>query len=168
MMAYRIFFIVLLTFLYGCQPKSKTAQRTALETTDIQFTKEGELTFVDSLANKRLQLDIEVAQSEYDQQTGLMYRKTMEANQGMLFVYPDQRPRPNFYMKNTYIALDLIYLNSNEEVVDIHENAKPLDERSLPSDEPAQYVLEVNAGFVQKHHIVRGDKVQIKIFNQEH
>lgn len=167
-MAYKIGFFVLFIFLCGCEHKSKTAQRTTLETKDIQFTKEGELTFVDSLETKRVRVDIEVAQSEYEQQTGLMYRKTMEPFQGMLFVYPDERPRPNFYMKNTYIALDLIYIDASQKVVDIHEDAKPLDERSLPSNAPAQYVLEVNAGFAKKHGIVPGDQVQIGINNPEH
>lgn len=166
-MAYKIGFFVLFIFLCGCERTSKTAQRTTLETREIPFTKEGELTFVDSLGTQRIRLDIEVAQSEYEQQTGLMYRKTLEPDQGMLFVYPDERPRPNFYMKNTYIALDLIYLAANQKVVDIHENAQPLDERSLPSNAPAQYVLEVPAGFVEQHGIVPGDPVQIDIFGQK-
>ncbi len=166
-MVYKIGFFVLFIFLWGCEHKSKTAQRTALDTEDIRFTKEGELTFVDSLEKQRVRLDIEVAQSEYEQQTGLMYRKTLAPDQGMLFVYPDERPRPNFYMKNTYIALDLIYLDASQKVVDIQENAQPLDERSLPSDAPAQYVLEVRSGFVEQYHVVLGDQVQIEIFDPE-
>src|SRR5699024_5158799 len=118
-----------------------------------------ELQFLDEEENTIQEIDIEVAESEYAQETGLMHRKSMEEKQGMLFVYDDEKPRPNFYMKNTYISLDLIYINKNLVIVDINERAKPLDETTLSSDAPAQYVLEVCGGMVEKWNLKKGDKV---------
>jgi uncharacterized protein len=64
-----------------------------------------------------------------------------------------------FYMKNTYIPLDIIYLDKDNVIVSIQENAKPLDETSLPSGVPAQYVLEINGGLSQQWSIAVGDKM---------
>ncbi|WP_417888824.1 DUF192 domain-containing protein [Xanthomarina gelatinilytica] len=131
-----------------------------IKTTEVPFTKEGELTLfkatTDSLVSK---LDIEIADSEYDTQTGLMYRNSMKEHQGMLFVFPDERPR-SFYMKNTRFALDIIYLDQSKTIVSFQENAQPLNESSLPSHVPAMYVLEVNAGLVSKWRLEVGDKME--------
>ena len=105
----------------GC--KDKTPQ--SIETPEIAFSKEGELHFVEKEGDTLAVFAIEVATTDYEQQTGLMYRTSMEKNQGMLFVYPDERPRRGFYMKNTYIALDLIYIDSKNNIVDFNENAEP-------------------------------------------
>ena len=90
-------------------------------------------------------LDIEIADDEYQTQTGLMYRKSMNTNEGMLFIFKDEAPRA-FYMKNTQFALDIIFINSNKKVVSIQKNAQPLNLKPLASEGEAQYVLEVNAG----------------------
>lgn len=157
-----MFVILVLSVLLGCQSKtSKTSEHSSLKTEEVSFRKDGELHILNKEGGERANFSIEVAESEYQQETGLMYRKEMEKNQGMLFVYSDERPRPNFYMKNTYIALDLLYIDADKEIVDINENAQPLDESSLPSDAPAQYVLEVNAGVVREKGIRIGDKIEI-------
>jgi uncharacterized membrane protein (UPF0127 family) len=118
----------------------------------IEFTKEGELFFMKENDTITV-IDIEYARTDYEQQTGLMHRDDMGMDQGMLFVYEDERPRPTFYMKNTKIALDLIYINAEKRVVEINRNAKPLDETSIRAQQPAQYVLEVKAGFADKFNI---------------
>jgi len=127
--------------------------------TTLTFQKEGELTLTkgtnDSLLAK---LDIEIAKSEYDMQTGLMYRNSMKENQGMLFVFQDLRER-SFYMKNTRIPLDMVFLDHNKTIVSFQENAKPLDETSLPSNAVAQFVLEINAGLSEKWQLEVGDKM---------
>jgi len=127
---------------------------------EITFKKEGELTLykstVDTIISK---LDIEIADTDYDVQTGLMYRNSMAENQGMLFVFPTMRER-FFYMKNTRIPLDLIYLDNNKLIVSFQENASPLNESSLPSKVPAQYVLEVNAGLAEKWLLEIGDRME--------
>ncbi|MGY0391915.1 DUF192 domain-containing protein [Bizionia sp. KMM 8389] len=125
----------------------------------VSFKKEGELTLLkqanDSVIAK---LDIEIADNEFETQTGLMYRESMKTNRGMLFIFPNEQPR-SFYMKNTRIPLDLIYLDSQKTIVSFQENAQPFDESSLPSYEAAKYVLEVNSGLVAKWQLAVGDKM---------
>lgn len=90
-----------------------------------------------------------------------MYRErgSMLDSQGMLFIYPDEAPR-SFYMKNTYIPLDILFFSSDSIAVSFQENTIPEDENSLPSGEPAQYILEINAGLVEKWGIETGDKIK--------
>ncbi len=90
-------------------------------------------------------VDSELALTSSEQQLGLMYRKEMTERSGMLFVFPDEKPR-SFWMKNTYLELDIIYLSKDLEVVSIVERAVPLTETPRPSGAPAMYVLEVKAG----------------------
>ncbi len=122
------------------------------------FHKEGELTFADSLNNQKTKIDIEIADTDYDRQLGLMKRVSMEEKQGMLFIFPDDAMQ-SFWMRNTLISLDMIFINSNKQIVTIHKNTKVLSDQSYPSTAPARYVLEVNAGFTDKHKINVGDKI---------
>ena len=82
----------------------------------------------------------------------------MDENQGMLFIFDDSSPR-YFWMKNTYISLDIIYIDENFRIVSIQKTALPRSEESLPSEKPAKYVVEVNAGFTDKYKINKGDKI---------
>ncbi|MEL0454743.1 DUF192 domain-containing protein [Flavobacteriaceae bacterium SZ-1-7] len=129
-----------------------------IKQTEVIFKKEGELTIFKSVDSTQINLDIEIADTEFDRETGLMYRHNMPNNQGMLFVFEDERPR-NFYMKNTEIPLDLIYVAANKKIVSFQKNAKPFDESSLPSNAPAKYVLEVNAGLADTWNLRVGDSL---------
>ncbi len=127
---------------------------------EVTFKKEGELKLYKSQSDSLIvKLDIEIADTDYDVQTGLMYRSSMQDNRGMLFVFPTMRER-FFYMRNTKFPLDLIYLDQNKYIVSFQENAKPFDESSLPSEVPAQYVLEVNAGLAEKWLLEIGDRME--------
>lgn len=134
-------------------------EKKIIKPTEVTFKKEGELSLfkaeTDSLIAK---FNIEIADNEYETQTGLMDRKSMKDTNAMLFIFPDMQLR-SFYMKNTLIPLDIIYLDNNNTIVNIQENAKPLDEASLPSGSPAQYVLEINGGLSQQLNIEVGDKM---------
>ncbi len=143
---------------YNCKDTPSSENKSL--TKEISFTKEGELTLLkaenDSIIST---IDIEIADDEYSTQTGLMYRHSMAENQGMLFVFNDSRQR-SFYMKNTEIPLDIIYLNSDKVIVSFQKNAKSFDETSLPSEAASQYVLEINAGLSDKWKLKKGDKIQ--------
>lgn len=142
---------------FGCKD-NKTA--TPITTAEVAFTKQGELKLIQKETDSIIEtLDIEIADTEYKIQTGLMYRSSMDNNQAMLFVFPDSQVR-SFYMKNTQIALDIIYINTNLEIVSFQKNAQPLDERSLPSTAPAQYVLEINAGLSDTLGLEAGDRIE--------
>jgi uncharacterized membrane protein (UPF0127 family) len=122
------------------------------------FKKEGELTFTDKAGKQLAKIDIEIADNDYERQLGLMKRESMGEMQGMLFIFPDEKYQ-SFWMFNTLFSLDMIFINSGKEIVTIHKNTTPLSEESYPSSKPAQYVLEVNAGFCDKYDIKEGDRI---------
>ena len=153
----KFFFLVLscisLSFT-SCKKEVK-----AIKHSEVIFKKEGELTIIKKTSDStKINLDIEIADNDYEIQTGLMYRSSMESNQGMLFIFDDIKER-FFYMKNTKIPLDLIYINKNKHIVSFQKNSKPYDESSLPSILPAKYVLEINAGLVDSWHLNVGDSI---------
>ncbi|MBQ4914288.1 DUF192 domain-containing protein [Maribacter sp. MMG018] len=137
----------------------KQEEKKVIKTEPVSFTKEGELTIyraeTDSLLTK---IDIEIAESDYETQTGLMYRKGMENKQGMLFIFSDVAMH-SFYMKNTEFPLDIIYIDENLKIASIHKNAEPLNEDGISSQVPVQYVLEINAGLSDTWKIKVGDKI---------
>jgi len=143
----RLYIVLILAFgivvFASCKDDKKVIKQT-----EISFKKEGELTILKSDSTQVI-LDIEIADTDFDIQTGLMYRNSMANNQGMLFVFKDEQPR-SFYMKNTRIPLDLVFINENKTIVSFQKNTKPFDESSLPSNAPAKYVLEINAGMVDE------------------
>lgn len=127
-----------------------------------QFVKQGELEFISKKDNKVIKkIDIEIADSELKTQQGLMYRKSMEENRGMLFIFPTAEVR-SFWMKNTIIPLDIIFVNEKKEIIKIHKNTVPYSVKSLESIKPALYTVEVNAGFTEKYGIKEGDLINFK------
>lgn len=122
------------------------------------FTKEGELTFTDSLGTLKAKIDLEIADNDYERALGLMNRKDMNENQGMLFIFPRQDYQ-SFWMRNTLISLDMIFVNDQKRIITIHKNTKILSETSYPSSQPSMYVVEVIAGFTDRHDIQVGDKI---------
>ncbi|MDT0689459.1 DUF192 domain-containing protein [Salegentibacter sp. F188] len=150
-----VFFGILIT---AC--KNDSEENDNIETEPIVFTKEAELYLLKAEGDTVQKLDIEIADNDYERETGLMYRESMEENQGMLFVYNTETPR-SFYMKNTYIPLDLIFYDRDSTAVSFQENAEPLNEDNLPSGEATQYILEINAGLVEKWNIEAGDKFSV-------
>ncbi len=151
-------------FFISCNQKNTTTINANI--TEIEFTKHGELSVFGRDKDSLLKdFDIEIAESEFAIQTGLMYRSSMKDNQGMLFIFPDMQMR-SFFMKNTRIPLDIIYIDNNKRVVSIQENAIPFDQTSLPSTGPAKYVLEINGGLSKKLNITPGSRVEWKSNNQ--
>jgi len=122
------------------------------------FTKEGELTFTDSLGTLKAKIDIEIADNDYERQLGLMNRKEMKENEGMLFIFPLQGNQ-SFWMRNTLISLDILFVNDQKQIVTIHKNTKILSDQSYPAAKPSIYVVEVLAGYTDKHNILVGDKI---------
>ena len=150
----------ILLFVSSCKEEQRT-----IKPIEITFKKEGILQLFKGTSDSLIAtFDIEIADNDYETQTGLMYRKSMADNNAMLFIFPDMRPR-SFYMKNTYISLDIIYLDSDNTIVSIQENARPLDETSLPSNAPAQYVLEIKGGLSQQLSISSGDRMEFTKFS---
>ncbi|UZD92307.1 DUF192 domain-containing protein [Cognatishimia activa] len=102
---------------------------------------------------------VEVADNAAERSRGLMGRPSMPMSSGMLFVYHQTKPLA-FWMRNTLIPLDMIFLDENGVVVRVHHNAVPLDETPIPSGAPARYVLEVNAGLSKALGINAGSELR--------
>lgn len=98
---------------------------------------------------------VEVADTPAERAQGLMARKSLPASAGMLFVY-DSEHEVAFWMKNTLIPLDMIFIDATGAVVAVHENAVPLDETPIPSGAPVQIVLEIRGGLARRIGLVPG------------
>lgn len=103
---------------------------------------------------------VEVANTPEKRSLGLMFRKDLPASHGMLFIFPHEEPLA-FWMKNTPLPLDIVFINAARTVVNIVADTIPFSEKPLPSTAPAQFVLEVHAGFCQKHGITAGAQVDL-------
>jgi hypothetical protein len=141
-------FVAAVILVFSCggqnsdQPKSDNSSSTKLHTIRIN----------------QLPLQVEIAQTSEASGLGLMFRENLPENQGMLFVFPHQQTL-SFWMRNTYIPLDIAFIDEAGSIVDI-QRMEPLDEsKQYVSAAPALYALEVNAGWFAKHGIKIGATV---------
>ena len=105
------------------------------------------------------QFTLEVADEDKEREVGLMNRRSMPANHGMIFVFPREE-RLSFYMKHTLIPLDIVYLDADGDIVSIHQ-MQPLDLTSIPSRAPAKYAIELNLGTAARLGLTPGDRLEI-------
>ena len=109
--------------------------------------------------------DVEIADNEATREHGLMDRHEMAANHGMLFEFPDRRP-VTFWMKDTYLSLDMVFIDADGTVKRIAARAKPLSLDMIPSGSPVTGVLELNAGVAAAIGLKAGDKIKFPFFNR--
>ncbi len=102
--------------------------------------------------------EVELALNNEDRATGLMYRRQMDDFSGMLFVFPDVKEAA-FWMKNTLIPLDMIFIDENGIIRNIHSNAIPGDLTRIEAGQPVKAVLEINGGMAQKAGISVGNTI---------
>lgn len=106
---------------------------------------------------------VEMATTEKEKETGLMYRKELADGKGMLFDFnPEQEV--SMWMKNTYVSLDMIFIRADGRILRIAENTEPMSTKIISSRGPARAVLEVVAGTAQKYGIRPGDRVGHPLF----
>jgi len=111
-------------------------------------------------------VEVEIADDHEEQKTGLMFRKKMDDDKGMLFVYQSEQKHV-FWMKNTLIPLDMIWINKDKKIVDI-QSVDPCEQDPCERYEPAYealYVLEVNKGFADENGVKVGDTIELKNVN---
>lgn len=112
----------------------------------------------------RIDYRVEIADDDAERQHGLMFRTSMPNGHGMLFIFPQSRPQA-FWMRNTYMPLDIIYIGADGRIVSIVQG-RPFDESPLPSGAPAIGVLEIYAGKAAEQGIRVGDRVHHRMFGQ--
>lgn len=128
-----------------------------------QWVKEGEVTFISATTREVIsRIDVEVASTHAERMKGLMYRSSMDYDKGMLFLFEKEEVQ-SFWMKNTILPLDIIFIDSRGVINTIYTNTTPYSEKSLPSKKPSRYVVEVNAGYCKNHGIKEGDLIEYKI-----
>lgn len=109
---------------------------------------------------------VEIAVSEAEQNKGLMFRRSLDADKGMLFIYKDDKPR-YMWMKNTYISLDMLFIKADGQIYHIHQDAEPFSEETISSEGPGRAVLELPAGTVERLKIKNGDYILHKSFKKQ-
>lgn len=119
--------------------------------------------FIDNV-NEKIKVNVEIADSPEERAAGLMFRESLGENFGMLFIFDDEKTR-SFWMKNTLIPLDMVFISEDLEIIDI-KYAVPCREDpciSYVSKEPAEYVLEVNGNFTIRNDIAIGNTINLRI-----
>ncbi|MGB4106793.1 MAG: DUF192 domain-containing protein [Alphaproteobacteria bacterium] len=113
---------------------------------------------VETQAGQDYIFEVEMATNGEDQSRGLMYRTTLGSDAGMLFLFGDEEHR-SFWMKDTFVPLDMIFIASDGTIRHIHHSARPQDETRITSEGEAMAVLEINAGLSGSLGIKEGDRV---------
>ncbi len=128
-----------------------------------KWVKEGEVTFLSKDTRQHLaKIEVESAKTPVKRSQGLMYRTHMDEDKGMIFLF-DHLDMQSFWMKNTVISLDIIFIDDKGVINTIHKKTTPYSEKSLPSKQKSQFVVEVNAGFCDSHGIKEGDLIEYKL-----
>lgn len=128
-----------------------------------KWVKEGEVTFLSKDDRRQLaKIDVEVVKDPTKRQQGLMYRSYMDENKGMIFIF-EREDMQSFWMKNTILSLDILFIDSKGVINTIHKNTTPYSEKSLPSKGRSQFVVEVNGGYCDKNGITEGDLIEYKL-----
>ena len=141
---------------------SQAAGNDAAASDGPRFKAQGQLVFLKHSSGAMIKMiTIQIADNNAERAEGLMWRKYMPENEGMLFIFGDQELL-TFWMKNTYIPLDMVFANKEGKIVRIYPDAAPLSEASISSNRPAKYVVELNAGFCAKYDINVGDKIEFE------
>lgn len=110
-------------------------------------------------ASSQYRFEVEIADDPVERAQGLMYRQSLADNAGMLFLYSHPQP-VEFWMKNTPLSLDIVFVRSDGTIARIAENVTPLSEGLIPSGEPVRAVLEVKAGTMRQLGISAGDRLR--------
>ena len=134
------------------QPQSEAAPK-------YSFRKDGSLEILSPQGEQKAEFEIEIVRSEQDLQRGLKYRDSMEPNQGMLFIMDGQAPHP-FWMQDTYLSLDIIYIDHDKQIFQIYPNTTPYSEETLAPDKINAYTLEILAGVSAEKNLQKGDIIR--------
>ncbi len=147
--------VAFLVCLAGCQTGS--SKKTI--PTDIPFRADGILDFIGIDGKLVTRIAIEIAESDSAQARGLMDRRSLPQRGGMIFIDSEASER-SFWMRNTPLPLDIIFVRSDSSIANIVEQTTPYSDLHIDSDGLAQFVVEVRAGFASAHSILPGQHIR--------
>lgn len=133
-------------------------------TMEPQFSMEGILVFQNAEKDTIKQIEIEIADNDQRRTQGMMYRSSMSYDRAMLFIMQYER-KQSFWMRNTKMSLDIIYVNGDMEIVTIYKHTQPYSVSPIPSFKKAKYVVETAAGFCDKFGIEEGNSIEFARIN---
>ena len=113
------------------------------------------------LENNNLVFEVDIADTITLREKGLMFRKKLNSNRGMLFIFPTEK-NVEIWMKNTLLSLDIIFISKERLIVGLVKKALPLSSKIYSITKKSKYVLEVNGGIIDKYNINLGDKIKIE------
>ena len=116
---------------------------------------------IETAAGARLPVNVEVARTDAERARGLMFRRALAPDAGMIFLF-EESAEHGFWMQNTLIPLDMIFIDDGGRIVGIVERAAPLTTTLRTVGVPSRYVLEVNGGWSASHGVARGDRVRVE------
>lgn len=138
--------------------KESNTRSTSDRSTSLEYTRQ--ISFISAEGDTVTTIKAAVADEEKERNEGLMNVSDLPADGGMFFIFEDEEPR-SFWMANTPLSLDIMFINSDFEIVRIHQRTEPYSEKNLSSDIPSKYVVETNGGFSITHDIQEGMKIAV-------
>lgn len=169
-MASRLRIVLALLLLSGCpggrtgsepQPAKKPSAEAPTHSAGAQALPETARVVLMPAGGEPVTVRVEVARTDAERRRGLMFRQQMGQDEGMLFLF-EQPSQLSFWMRNTYIPLDMIFIEPSLRVLGVVENAEPMTDSSRHVPGLSQYVLEVNAGFSRRHGLQAGTAVRFE------
>lgn len=142
-----------------CSKEPKDTQESS--TIRYEFRKDGELSILGEDGTVKASFDIEIVSRKDDLHRGLQFRESMLESQGMLFIF-DGKQNYGFWMKDTYIPLDMLFIDYENKIFQIAEDTIPFSEELIEVEGYNLYTLEVNAGICKKYDIKNGDTITWK------
>lgn len=142
----------------ACSQTQEKSNTKNTEESGRQLTYERSVSFLTSDGDTLSTVEVAVADEGPERNQGLMDVRDLPKSKGMLFIFEEDEPR-SFWMANTPLALDIIFVNADQEIVRIHHSTQPFSEKNFESERPAKYVIETNAGYCVSHDIQEGMRV---------
>jgi len=152
-----LFFVFIL--IAGCSDTEESER--SVERVNRVLDYSSEVSFYSSDGERLIStVEVAVADNDLSRSEGLMDVHDLPTDSGMLFIFEGDQPR-SFWMANTPLSLDILFANSEMEIVRIHRNTPPYSHEQIRSELPAKYVVEVNAGYTLRHDITEGMRISI-------